>query len=365
MKARRLVWLRRSTQTFLLCFFLFLLIVSRLPQDIDLNYSLACSTEQDLRLGEPVTFFFPLDPLVGISSLLSEGALIKGFLWGTFILVATVLLGRAFCGFICPFGTIHHAVASVKPALKGDRMIRANRKTPGQRFKYFMLIWLLVGALLGINMAGLLDPIAMLFRSVALAILPGLGAGLRSIFDALAASDIKILNLLSYAGEVLVAPVFGYTHQAYQTAWFIGLIFLTILFLNRIRPRFWCRILCPLGALLGLFARFSLLKLVKYPQKCTDCNLCTRHCQGAASPKPGPEWESAECLVCFNCFNVCPENALAFRFSWAFKANKRPDIGKRVFMGGILTGVCIPFLGRLDGRIDKVSDPRLIRPPGS
>jgi polyferredoxin/Fe-S-cluster-containing hydrogenase component 2 len=348
-----------------LCFFLYLLIVSRLSQDIYLNYSLALSMDQDLRIDQPTTFFFQLDPLVGISSLLSSQTLIKGFLWGAAIVVLSMLLGRVFCGFLCPMGTIHHAVGTTKPALKGSRLVQANQKTPSQRLKYFFLIFMLVGSLLGLNMAGLLDPMALLFRSIALAVLPGCGAALRAMFDALAASDIKMLSMLSYAGEVLVSPVFGYTHQAYHTGWFIGLILLVILFLNRIRPRFWCRILCPLGALLGIFARFSVLKLEKYPEKCTMCNLCTKHCQGAASPRPDEDWETAECLMCFNCHNVCPEDALAFKFNWPFKLNRQPDIGKRALLGGLLAGVSIPFMGRLDGQIDKISDPKLIRPPGS
>lgn len=365
MKIRHLVWLRRICQALFLCFFLYLLIISRLPQDIYLNYSLAFSTEQELRLEQPVTFFFQLDPLLGLTSLFSGRALIKGFMWGAGILITTMLLGRIFCSFLCPMGTIQHIVGSVKPALKGARMVRANQKTPGQRIKYFVFMLLLVGSLLGLNVAGWLDPIALLFRSIALAVLPGVGTGLRSVFDALATSDIKVLSMLSYAGEVLVSPVFGYTHQAYQTGWIIGLIFLVILFLNRIRPRFWCRTLCPLGALLGIFSRFSVLKLGKYPEKCTNCNLCVRHCQGAASPKPGEEWETAECLTCFNCHNVCPEDALAFKFNWAFKLNRQPDIGKRALLSGLLAGISLPYLARLDGRVDKISDSRLIRPPGS
>jgi polyferredoxin len=174
-----------------------------------------------LRLEQPATFFFQLDPLVGISSLLSGQTLIKGFLWGAGIVVLSMLLGRVFCGFLCPLGTLHHAVGTTKPALKGSRMVQANQKTSSQRLKYFLLIFMLAGSLLGLNMAG----------------------ALRAVFDALAASDFKMLSMLSYAGEVLVSPVFGYTHQAYQTGWFIGLIFLVILFLNRIRPRFWCRTL--------------------------------------------------------------------------------------------------------------------------
>jgi len=69
--------------------------------------------------------------------------------------------------------------------------------------------------------------------------------------------------------------------------------------------------------------------------------------------------------MCFNCHNVCPEAALAFKFKRTFKPNRQPDIGKRALLGGLLAGVSLPFLGRLDGQIDKVSDPRLIRPPGS
>ena len=54
-----------------------------------------------------------------------------------------------------------------------------------------------------------------------------------------------------------------------------------ILFMNRFIPRFWCRVLCPLGAFLGVFARFALFGMEKDHAKCTDCNLCLVHCQGA------------------------------------------------------------------------------------
>ena len=77
MKARYLVWLRRTSQVFFLILFIYLLIESRLPQDIYLDYSSAISSDADLRLDPPVTFFFKLDPLVGISTLLSGNTLIK------------------------------------------------------------------------------------------------------------------------------------------------------------------------------------------------------------------------------------------------------------------------------------------------
>ncbi len=162
-----------------------------------------------------------------------------------------------------------------------------------------------------------------------------------------------------------MSPIFGYGHLSFKTAWIIGLIFLVILFLNRIRPRFWCRILCPLGALLGIFSRLSILRLEKDREKCTECRLCSKTCQGAASPMPGEDWENAECLMCFNCFDSCPEDALSFRFRWSPASNRSPDMGRRAVLGGILSGISLPLLGRLDGQVHKVSDPRLIRPPGS
>ena len=365
MTAKQLVWLRRLCQILFLLFFILLLIESRLPQDLYLDYTQAFDAAPDLRLEWPVTFFFQLDPLVFLSSLVAGAVWISGFGWAIAVIVLTILLGRWFCSFVCPFGTLHHAVSALKPSLKGEHLQRANRKTTSQRIKYFILIALAIAAVCGLNLIGWMDPIAWLFRSLALAVLPAIGNALRSLFEALGTSGMSLLNRLSYGAEELVAPYFGYDPQAYQTAWFIGLLFLLILFLNRIKPRFWCRVLCPLGALLGLCSCVNLLRLEKDLQKCTDCVLCTRHCQGAACPQPGEAWQSAECLVCFNCYHICPEDALAFRLKWQPRPNPKPDIGRRAVLTGLLAGFSLPALANLDGAIAKSSDPRLIRPPGA
>ncbi|NVM21150.1 MAG: 4Fe-4S binding protein [Desulfobacterales bacterium] len=369
MKAKHLVRIRRISQAFFLCLFLFLLVESRLPEDLYLKYSLVFSSDPDFRLDWPVTFFFQLDPLVWLSGLLSAHRMIQGFWWALGLLVLTLFFGRIFCGFICPLGTVHHLAGMVKPSLKGDRMIMANQKTSGHRIKYFILIAVFVGAVMGLNLAGLMDPISLLFRSLALAVLPAVGTGIKEIFDQMAASDVKVMNFLSYAAEAVVSPVFGHGYPAYKTGWFIGLIFLVILFLNRIRPRFWCRILCPLGALLGIFSRFSILRLEKDDAKCADCKSCSMSCQGAASPMPGRTWENAECLLCFNCFDSCPEGALSFRLRWSPGLNNwpemGPDMGRRALLAGLGAGISLPLLTKLDGHIHHVSDPRLIRPPGA
>jgi ferredoxin len=70
-------------------------------------------------------------------------------------------------------------------------------------------------------------------------------------------------------------------------------------------------------------------------------------------------------MFCFNCFNSCPEDAVAFKLKWPPMANKKADMGRRAVLGGLVAGISLPYLGWLDGRVHRVSDARLIRPPGS
>ena len=365
MNVRHLVWLRRISQAFFLLLFIYLLIASRLPADLYLADPTSATATDDLRLNAPVTYFFKLDPLVGLTTLVAGHQLATGFIWGLAVLIATFLFGRLFCGFVCPFGTLHHFLGWWRTALKGRQRIKANQKTPSRRIKYFIFILIMTGALGGLNLSGLMDPIALLFRSLALAVVPGLGLALGTLFEWAAASEIDMFNHLGYGAEDFLAPIFGYNPKVYQTAWCIGLVFLVVLFLNRIRPRFWCRTLCPLGALLGIGAKFSRLRLFKHQDRCTACGRCEQHCQGAAGPGPDQPWETAECLSCFNCQAACPEDALVFGFKGMPASHSSPDIGRRALIGGLVGGFSLPLLGRLDGRAGHGADPRLIRPPGS
>ena len=79
--------------------------------------------------------------------------------------------------------------------------------------------------------------------------------------------------------------------------------------MNLVIPRFFCRVLCPLGAFLGVLSRFALWRIDRDLTKCTDCNLCLRHCEGASDPQAA--LRKSECFVCFNCIDDCPEDALS------------------------------------------------------
>lgn len=365
MKIKYLIWVRRVSQVFFFCLFIYLLLGTRLPQDVYIDYTSSFSGNTDIRMNDPVDFFWRLDPLVWLTSLLSSKQWIKGFGWAVGVVAAAFFLGRFFCGFICPFGVMHHFISVFRPVLKGKDLIAANQPRPSMKIKYFLLVVILVSALAGINFSGWLDPMSVLFKSMGLAVFPALGNGLIEVITMLAQSDIKSLNYLGYGIDYLSTRIFGYQYIAYQTGFMIGAIFLLILYLNRIKPRFFCRVICPLGALLGVCSKYTILRLEQKEDSCTHCGICTKHCQGAASCEPGSIWQGSECLLCLNCQELCPENALSFRFALPHTSGSKMDLGRRYLLGGLLAGVSLPFLSKLDGKIYKVAPPDLIRPPGA
>jgi len=364
-KAKHLIWLRRCSQAFFLCLFLYLLIESRLPQDVYINYTSFLSQNSDIRLEQPVNFFWRLDPLAWLSSTVSSYQWIKGFGWAIGLVFATALMGRFFCGFICPFGAIHHFASFVKPALKGKALIDANQTKPDRKIKYFLLIAILCSAIVGLNISGWFDPISWLFRSMALAVFPAVGNALIALSNMCAQSDFKVINYVGYAIDFSSSKIFGFNYLAFQTGFLIGTVFLVLIFLNRIRPRFFCRVFCPLGALLGLCSRYSIIRLDKKEEKCTHCGICSRHCQGAASCEPGKDWQSSECVMCLNCHCLCPQDALSFKLNRPKAVNSNIDLKRRIILGGIVTGATLPLLSRLDGQLYKTAPPQLIRPPGA
>ena len=129
-------------------------------------------------------------------------------------------------------------------------------------------------------------------------------------------------------------------NQAYfHQTWLILFLLFAILFMNRFIPRFWCRALCPLGAFLGVFARFSLFGMEKDHAKCTDCNLCLVNCQGADSPQGGVKHRQDECHMCLNCENACPEDVIKFRFLPNRKSTiKKPDLARRTMIASGVAG---------------------------
>ncbi len=113
-----------------------------------------------------ISKYLEVDPLVGVSTALSTRTIYSGLVFSLITIVLTVLLGRVFCNWVCPFGALIHFVgwAFGKHSLK--RRIEVNRYRPMYAVKYMILIGMLVAAVFGSLQIGLLDPIATIHRKL-------------------------------------------------------------------------------------------------------------------------------------------------------------------------------------------------------
>src|ERR1017187_1697690 len=137
MTQNKLPKLRRLSQILFLLLFLLLLLKTEYRGSLR-------AVPGDVRLPYPVSFFLQLDPLAAIASALSSRTLYRGLLWSLAILIPALFLGRFFCGWICPLGTLNHLVSNVRSERKlGRQRIASNRYKPWQAFKYYLLFALL------------------------------------------------------------------------------------------------------------------------------------------------------------------------------------------------------------------------------
>ncbi|MBZ5515883.1 MAG: 4Fe-4S binding protein [Acidobacteriia bacterium] len=322
----------------------------------------------EIRLPYPVNIFLQADPLAAIVNVLASRALYKGLLWSLVIIIPTLFLGRFFCGWICPLGTLNHFFSSWKSEHKrGRARIESNRYKRWQTLKYYILTAVLIAALLGSAIAGLFDPISFLVRSLGLSILPGLNLSFNAFFDLLYSTHSTPLGYLASGLQFLFSLILLSFKQPYfRQAWFLGLLFVAIMVLNLRITRFWCRALCPLGGLLGLISRWSILGLEKHASHCDECNRCLLDCQGGDDPIPGAKWRKAECHLCFNCVGDCPESGIKFSFFPGTPTTvEGPDLQRRKALASALAGAAALPLMRSAPGLAVERHERLIRPPGS
>ena len=317
----RLTRTRAIAQTFFLALFLWLL------------YKADFSRMESY----PVSLFLEIDPLIALGTALATHTLYAGMLLSLLVLIPTIFLGRFFCGWVCPFGALHTFFSRLFRPLKRAEQVEADRYRPLYALKYYILAVFLVLAAFGVTQVGLLDPIALLTRSTATAVFPAVGA----------ATGGRIL------GE-----------WTFHLAWLMGGILILLLLLNAVLPRFFCRVLCPLGALLGVFSRFSLFRVHKNSEKCNECEQCLVNCHGAADPHG--TLRKSECYVCLECRESCPTGVITFQvLPPEEEVRVAPEVSRRrLLQTGAVTLAAVPLLGA-SVRPDRRPPPDLIRPPGS
>jgi polyferredoxin len=338
--------LRRASQGIFLLLFIFLLLQTE--------------SKGNDTLGYPVRLFLDFDPLIFITTFLAShaGKIPFAFFLSVITIITTVLLGRIFCGWICPLGTLHNLAGSLK------RRLSSRAPLHWHKVKYYLLIMVVASSLFTLQLAGIVDPISLLIRSSSLSLYPVADAATRTAFDTLYTLDIPGISSASESVYSLLKKwALAFRQPFYHQGVLIGVIFLVILGLNLREQRFWCRYLCPLGALLGILSRYSLITR-DVSEGCTSCGLCSSACQGGALSTQGEEWKKSECLACFNCDDICPAQAVHFGFR---RAPSSPmDLGRRQVILSFFTGVlAVPLFRATPLSGNDYADPSVIRPPGS
>ncbi len=355
----KLPLLRRISQIFfLLAFFALLIFTSLRP---------TAGGTGDIHMRAPVRLFFEWDPLVAVANALATHAVYRGLLWSLLILVPTLFLGRFFCGWICPMGTLQHFVGNMhSEAKRGKQRIESNRYKRWQTAKYVVLTAGLVAAFFGSMAIGWLDPFSLLVRSIGLSLLPALNVAVRVVLAPLEHSHVAAIKTTGESlHTVLQATVLDFRQAHFAQGLVLGVLFLVVLWGSLRITRVWCRAICPLGALLGAVSRWSILGLHKDAASCDKCNRCLLHCQGGDDPIGGVPWRKAECLMCMNCVGSCPHGSLKFQFFRKEREVASPDIGRRRALTGLAAGAVAVPLMRANTGLGKGRNERLLRPPGA
>lgn len=301
-----------------------------------------------------VSKFLEIDPLVSIATSITTHTLYKGLAWSLVLLIPTLFLGRFFCNWICPYGILHQFTGWLFNTRNAKAKIDSNRYRRLFQVKYYILIGFIVAAFFGSLQIGLLDPICLLHRSLTVSILPALNAGSNSLSQATEGTALRTYGDWLDFGDPRV----------HQLGWVVGFLLFFLVAMNLVIPRFFCRVLCPLGATLGILSRSSLWRIERDPKKCTDCDLCLQSCEGASDPHT--KLRKSECFVCFNCIEDCPHDALSFAL--LPKRNHEvawPDISKRRAALAALGGLLFFPFSKLSGRTTRDFSTKVIRPPGS
>ena len=291
-------------------------------------------------LAYPVKVFLDADLLVFATSLLSAHKLPAALFLALIFVPLTILFGRVFCGWVCPFGTLHHATSFAGRPAVPERGV----KTAGSRWKYLVLLFFAGAALFGLQAAGILDPISFLIRSLSMSVLPAVNTALRSFLEwGYSLPSRPVSDVFDGMYTFLQAHFLSFHPSRYGQAFLLFLLFVGVLALNRRRTRFFCRFVCPLGALLGLLSRLGLLRL-SMNDRCTRCMKCRDVCSGGANPHVKDGWSPSECVTCFNCSAVCPEGALSWKFALARGTKDRVDAGRRSLLAAFSFGAAAAWV---------------------
>lgn len=254
--------------------------------------------------------FLPIASLISLRHWLETGTVNlvhpAGLVLLCLILLTALLLKKAFCSWLCPVGTVAEYLARLS-----HRTFKRRRKLPGwldwplQSLKYLLLLFFVNAIFFTMSSRQIAQFLDLPYNKV---------------------SDIKML--------------YFFTDPSPTTLWVLGLLTL----MSFVVPWFWCRYLCPYGALLGLVSLLSPLKVVRTPAACTSCRQCAAVCPSFLAVDLKTTVNAVECTGCLECVSACPEGdalqlrpVMGRRTRWKVRPAVFAVLVLVLFFGGIQT----------------------------
>jgi ferredoxin len=283
--------------------------------------------------------YFLLDPLVSISTAIAARMLIGSLTAAGIAILVCLLFPRAFCGYVCPLGTLLDGF----DWLIGRRVRLFERKREGWwiNVRYYLLTVVLAAAVFGILLSGFVAAIPVLTRAMLFVLAPVQTGLLKGWYL------VPSMNLGHLLSILLIVLTFC-----------LG-------FLGR---RFWCRCVCPTGA---LFSVCNVLRLSerRVTEACVKCGQCVKACSFGAINEDFST-RSLNCTFCQSCAGVCPTGAIEFTSRWSRNDNVRraKDIspGTVVSRRGVLVGLGAASVAGVGASwVVGQAGELPIRPPGS
>lgn len=299
-----------------------------------------------------------IDPLAMLSNLISSRRL-EMLSFAALIMVAlSLVFGRAWCGWLCPMGTILDWFSFSYWKRKYAALPEWLRS-----IKYVLLIAILFATLFSNLTLLVFDPLTIMVRTFAVSIWPGLDA-LIGIIESLLNGIGPLQEAVARFDNLIRPALFPTEALDYRDAWFFGLIFAVIIALNLLSRRFWCRYICPLGAFYGIISKVSIIRR-QVGENCIKCKFGEDICPtGTIQRKTDCSSDPSECIMCLKCMDTCPCSTSDFGPVHVPAAFNSYDPSRRQLFLGMGAAAILALMFRISP-LGKRDNRRLIRPPGS
>lgn len=338
------VGIRRFSQIIFLTLFVFLFLRTDYTGSDTLEYV--------------VNIIFRIDPFLAAVTMLAGRTFIALMLPAVFVLGLSLVLGRAFCGWVCPLGTLLDGSRHVVPT------DRRGTVTLYPRLGRILLFSGLFLALCGFHVAGYMDPFSILVRGLATAIYPAFHGVTETFFTFTYNSAPPVVNaVIEPVYQWLKDFVLPVERKYFELAWLSFFMLFGVLGLEILQKRFFCRNICPVGALLGLVSGRGLMKGNGGNAKCRKCRVCASLCRMGAIDQDRTI-QMSRCNLCLECVPQCPRQIISFSYSIQQPVRVEVGLTRRQFLGVAAAGVLLPAVRQVQG-LERWDDPLLIRPPGS